>query len=169
MKTCRICSETLALAAFSRKADNVDGLQTACKACMSEVAKRWNASNKDRARANQRAHAKSETCRANLQRPEVRARRNAVVSAWRAANPDRVNFHCAKRRAAKLQATPPWADLAKIAEVYRLAAECKALGVECHVDHVVPLQGENVCGLHTHDNLQILLVKENLRKSNKHA
>jgi len=57
-------------------------------------------------------------------------------------------------------ATPPWADLDIIARVYECAEDC-------HVDHIIPLQGEYVCGLHVENNLQYLSVEENLRKSNK--
>lgn len=57
-------------------------------------------------------------------------------------------------------ATPPWANLDIIARIY----EC-AEGL--HVDHIIPLQGKYVCGLHVENNLQYLSVEENLRKSNK--
>lgn len=67
----------------------------------------------------------------------------------------------AARKADKLNATPSWADLDKIKEIYN---KCP---VGYHVDHVVPLMGTNVCGLHVENNLQYLTAKDNLAKSNK--
>jgi len=66
-------------------------------------------------------------------------------------------------RAAKKQATPAWADQDAINFWY----ECCPAG--CEVDHIVPLQGGNVCGLHVETNLQWLPIKENRLKSNKWA
>ncbi len=63
---------------------------------------------------------------------------------------------------------PPWADpkaiLALYAEAKRLTIEA---GIPHHVDHVIPLQGEFVTGLHVETNLQILTGVENSRKSNR--
>ena len=67
--------------------------------------------------------------------------------------------YAAKRRARKLHATPSWANLDIIREIY-----ANAEGM--HVDHIIPLQGELVCGLHVENNLQYLTPKENLQKSN---
>ena len=79
-----------------------------------------------------------------------------------------INFHANKRRAIKLQRTPPWADLAEIKEVYRRAVEVsRRTGVSHHVDHVIPLQGEAVSGLHVAENLQVITAIENSRKRNK--
>ena len=76
-----------------------------------------------------------------------------------------------KRRAQKLKATPPWLtpeQLEQIKELYTCAQMFKLYtGEEYHVDHIVPLQGENVCGLHVPWNLQVIPAKENLSKSNK--
>lgn len=71
------------------------------------------------------------------------------------------NAQVAKRKAGKLRATPAWADHDKIREVYQTCPE------GFHVDHIVPLVGETVCGLHVHNNLQHLPAEANLRKSNK--
>lgn len=57
-------------------------------------------------------------------------------------------------------ATPSWANLDTISRIYDCAEEY-------HVDHIIPLQGELVCGLHVENNLQYLSVEDNLRKSNK--
>lgn len=67
----------------------------------------------------------------------------------------------ASRRALKLKATPIWADLEKIKEIYRTCPE------GYHVDHIIPLQGEYVSGLHVEYNLQHLSATENRQKSNK--
>ena len=67
--------------------------------------------------------------------------------------------YAANRRARKLHATPSWANLETIKQIYACAEGA-------HVDHIIPLQGELVCGLHVENNLQYLTVEENLKKSN---
>ena len=67
----------------------------------------------------------------------------------------------AKRRATKLQRTPTWADLEKIKDFYKLCPP------GYHVDHIIPLQGKLVSGLHVLANLQYLTAAENLSKGNK--
>lgn len=77
--------------------------------------------------------------------------------------------YCAKRRAEKLDATPTWANHKTITGIYAESAQRSAEdGVKYHVDHIVPLKGQNVCGLHCESNLQILTARENILKSNKH-
>ena len=85
--------------------------------------------------------------------------------AWAAANPEKNRAKANKRRAVKLCATPQWADHDAINSVY---AECikieQKTGIPHHVDHIVPLQGRTVSGLHVHNNLQILPSKMNQSK-----
>lgn len=64
-------------------------------------------------------------------------------------------------RARKLQAVPKWADMLAIKQFYDSCPEGH------HVDHIIPLAGKDVCGLHTLDNLQYLPATENLRKGNR--
>jgi hypothetical protein len=78
------------------------------------------------------------------------------------------NFKVANHRAARLNAVPPWADHGAILAIYREAAARAAnTGDSLHVDHIVPLQGETVCGLHVHYNLQILPGFDNRSKGNR--
>lgn len=65
------------------------------------------------------------------------------------------------RKALKLSRVPSWADMGKIKEIYD---NCPT---GYHVDHVVPLQGELVSGLHVEYNLQYLLASDNCSKGNK--
>lgn len=72
-----------------------------------------------------------------------------------------------KRREEVKQRTPCWADLKKIDEIYEQCRRVSELtGVAYHVDHVIPLRGKNVCGLHVHTNLQIITAEQNLKKGN---
>lgn len=97
--------------------------------------------------------------------PEKRAIRLSIAKAkarqWRAANPKHhLALTNAHKKAIKLR-TPKWADLAAIVQVYKRCPEGH------QVDHVIPLRGEVVSGLHVAENLQYLPAAENRAKSNK--
>ena len=74
----------------------------------------------------------------------------------------------AKRNAGAKQATPAWANQSKIRAIYKIARVLtETTGIPHHVDHVFPLNGKTVSGLHTEANLQVLPWLENLRRGNK--
>ena len=87
------------------------------------------------------------------------------------ANKGKINALVAKREAAKLLRTPKWLsedDLWMIEQAYELAAlRTKMFGFSWHVDHVLPLQGKTVSGLHVPINLQVIIGIENVRKGNR--
>ncbi len=95
---------------------------------------------------------------------------------WGSKNPDKVrkhnigahkNFLTAKRRALLKNATPCWADMDKIRQLYIEAKSIEDLtGNKHEVDHVIPLQGRTVCGLHVEYNMQVIPAEINRRKSN---
>ena len=97
-----------------------------------------------------------ENPRKNVNRDEGRKRLE-----YQRNNRDKVYAANAEYRARKLSASVPWANQEKIREFY---ANCPA-GYE--VDHIIPLRGQFVCGLHVETNLQYLLQKDNRSKSNK--
>jgi hypothetical protein len=92
-------------------------------------------------------------------------------AAWRKANPDKNAAKAASRRARKFNATPAWLSDAQVTEIqdfYILAKELQWLSEEpLEVDHIIPLQGKSVCGLHVPWNLQILPQSINSSKGNR--
>jgi hypothetical protein len=94
---------------------------------------------------------------------------NATNRNWNTNNkPVKASLEC-KRRASQLQRTPAWdPDAHLIIAKYQLAAMLtKASGIEHHVDHIIPLQGKKVSGLHTFANLRVIPGSDNVKKSNK--
>lgn len=88
-------------------------------------------------------------------------KRNANNREYAKNNRPLLNAKMSKRRALQLNATPIWANFDVIKEIYKTCPK------DFHVDHIVPLKGKNVCGLHVEYNLQHLPAKENLSKGNK--
>lgn len=87
---------------------------------------------------------------------------------WLKENPDKNCASQAMRRAAKLMATPKWADASKIKQIYTLARdEARHTGKPVDVDHIVPLKHRLVCGLHCEFNLRPLDSLENKSKQNR--
>lgn len=64
------------------------------------------------------------------------------------------------------QATPPWADRKEIMEIYRQMRAMRSQGMDVHVDHIIPLNGELVSGLHVPSNLRIMDAAANVAKGN---
>lgn len=142
MKYCNKCDTTKSLENFSKNKTAHDGKQNWCKICKNEANKVWE--NKNPGKANARAKA------------------------WDQANPGKASAKTAKRRAAKLKATVPWADKEAIERMYIIARFLTdKVGEPHHVDHIVPLQGKNICGFHVEYNLNVISAKDNCSKSNK--
>lgn len=93
---------------------------------------------------------------ANAEALTEKAERDATVNKGRNA------AYAATFRARQLKAIPPWADLTAIEKLYVEGAKRKM-----HVDHVYPLRGDKVCGLHVAGNLALLSPEDNLRKGNR--
>lgn len=93
--------------------------------------------------------------------------------AWKERNILWVRADTKARRRKHRQATPPWLtskQKAEIRQIYQIAITMtKTTGEKYVVDHIVPLRGEGVCGLHVPWNLRVVTREENLKKSNKHV
>lgn len=83
--------------------------------------------------------------------------------AWAAKNPSRSH----RRRKRTQQATPSWLTVEQAGQIAALYEEAKARPGNWHVDHIIPLRGKNVSGLHVPWNLQVIPAKDNLKKGNR--
>lgn len=117
-----------------------------------EFTRKWKAANPEK-------HAKQQSRQHERNKDE----RNAYVAQWKRDNWDTYKNYMYARKDRVKQATPSWVDLKEIERIYR---ECPE---GYHVDHIEPIKGKNVSGLHVPWNLQYLPAIENLRKSNKRA
>jgi hypothetical protein len=110
---------------------------------------------------------------------KIRGYMQKASKAWHERNPDYLsNFYMAnkeryvaaraRRRAAQDSATPAWLtaiDKAMIQEMYDVSeARYIQTGIKHHVDHIVPINGKNVAGMHVPWNLQVITAHENLSK-----
>lgn len=164
-KVCNKCKEFKTK--FHKDSGKKDGLCTVCVDCKRANTKSWVDKNPERAKKN------SLNCYyKNRNNVEFKSKRAEASKQWREANPHKHRAKEAKRRGQKLKATPPWLtneQLAHMQRTYKLCAIISdATGESYHVDHIVPLQGKNICGLHVPWNLRVITAKHNLAKGNKH-
>lgn len=195
MKTCKSCQceKESTTEFFSVDKSRKDGLFGICKECskayriankdvINARVKKLTELNKDRYRVSQlkwreqhREESAARTREWNAtkgQSKEVRERKNAYGKKWRTENPHKNISKAEQYRAAQLMRVPSWSTeedqwvfeeaalLAKLRE--------KMLGGKWHVDHLYPLQGKLVSGLHVMDNLQVVPASFNLRKLNRY-
>lgn len=157
-----------------------------CIECADKAARAWQAAHPEKVKAKTRAYQQKNADKLSAKNRAWRKanpdKHAALTAAWRAANEDRVkatksswkksnvakvNAENMRRYASKMNATPAWADNETIEQFYECAQVFRRIGLNMHVDHIVPLQGKAVCGLHVHNNLQILTAFANQSKSNR--
>ncbi len=144
MKKCSKCHINKLDVCFYKSKTTKSGLRSYCKVCVKASNDDWVIKNKDTV--------------------------NLKHKRWSTNNKDRIAAKSAKRHASKLQRTPNWLtefDYDYIKNIYLQSSELTRITkVKYEVDHIVPLQGKNVSGLHVPWNLQILTAKKNRSKGN---
>lgn len=119
----------------------------------------------ERRRLQDREYARGKSAERREYLAAYRAEKPEIIKAaerrWRLANPERRRANNAAYHAAKLQRTPPWADMAAIQRFYESCPD----GLQ--VDHIAPLRGKMISGLHVIENLQYLRPFDNRSKGNQ--
>lgn len=160
MKICTKCKLSKDFSAYGKHSLGKAGLHPQCKPCANASARQSKQKYRSQRLAAQRQYA--------ADFPELKKLSNAR---WRANNRGTYNAIAGKYIASKRQAVPVWLtqdQKAEIKEIYQLAQDLAWLGNEpLHVDHIVPLRGKEVCGLHVPWNLQIISRSANVRKGNR--
>ena len=180
MKECRVCGDVKPATEFGKATKNKDGLKIACKQCCKIKAAKYYKENKERIlKRNKNWSSKNKEKHKALQRSwEAKNKENRRIKQnnrrkerYRKA-PHKICEYVSRRNAKKIKAMPSWLNEDHkwmIKEIYELSSlRSKATKVKHHVDHIVPLNGKNVCGLHVPWNLQVLTASENCAKGNKH-
>lgn len=190
MKFCAGCQQDKENDQFPKNKRNKDGLHCYCRSCHSarqrkrytekreellEYHKEYYRNNKEKKKEYDKKYYLRDKERKHQHNKnwndKNRKRINEWIAEWKRQNPHKVTEYTGKRRAATLLAVPDWLteeQLEEISYIYWTAKDLQAItGEKYHVDHIVPLQGKNVCGLHVPWNLQVLPAKDNLKKGNK--
>jgi hypothetical protein len=170
MKICSKCNKELDDLLFYPK-------RRTCKPCLFIQTYNWKSRNKEKVLEIVRKSMR----KTYLENPQKILERGLR---WRAANrewvknynskylqdnPEKIAVHRRLREGSVKQQTPPWANKKEIRQFYAKAKQLtRETGILYTVDHIIPLQGETVSGLHVETNMQLLTKSENCRKKNKY-
>jgi hypothetical protein len=152
-----------------------------CRRCRQLQSYEWNKNNRDKKNESDKKWRKAnpEKLWAKRNPEENKIKMLKACREWTKRNPNYQHEHYlknktsyvaarARRRAAQTNATPSWLtaiDKAQIQEMYDVSvAREMQIGVKHHVDHIIPIMGKNVSGMHVPWNLQVITATENLSK-----
>ncbi len=197
MKTCTKCKQEKPFESFAKAKTRKSGYQSACKECNAkyrrensekikslnityylsnreeilEQKKEYYLENREQILSQKVLYHEENRQKILEYRKKYLEENTEKVKEWYQNNKDRVARNSAKRRARRLNATPLWLSDEQRTEIDVLYFLCRMIsedtGVEHHVDHIIPLKGKTVCGLHVPWNLRIVPKDINLKKNNK--
>lgn len=177
-KVCTKCGVEKTVDCFAKKKTGKYGVKPVCKGCNNlyysnnkeVILKKMRMnylSNKEVRLARQRNYYHQNKDVVNAYRQENKKRLAEYRKSYQQSNKSYFNTQTASRRALKIKATPSWIDQEAVDGMYDLASLFNDVGLDVHVDHIVPLNSDKVCGLHCEANLQLLLASDNISKGNR--
>jgi len=159
-KVCNKCLSTKPIGDFSKNKAKPDGRSLYCKACVS--------------RKNKESYEKHKSVRlekAQIYRDRNSGRIKQYLRDYQKDNLHKYAAYAAFRNKRMAEATPNWLTDAQRKEMEGVYQKARVLtketGVKHEVDHIVPVRGDSVCGLHVPWNLQVLPKSENIAKGNR--
>ena len=191
VKCCNKCDTAKPFNEFHKSKQHRDGYSPVCKVCKKAYNKKYYEENKSQIMEQKRKYysenqeamlsQKKEYYNSNkdliLKKVKTYRKNNKqkiseLKSKYQRENRHKTNRVGADKRARKRNATPSWLTAVHKEEMnnlYWLAQDLRAIsGEDYHVDHIVPLAGKDVCGLHVPWNLQVLPSDINISKGNRY-
>lgn len=179
MKRCSKCNVEKPYEMFTKEKSVSDGFSRWCKSCKKEHRAKWYAENAEleKTKAMQYHYANYEKNKEKIAKRVIEWQQNnkekyAAKSKRCYERTKHTKFAWqALARASKRNAVPKWIDDQLKQEIQKFYVEArsktKETGTHYEVDHIVPLMGENVCGLHVPWNLRVITRYENRSKANR--
>lgn len=140
MKICLLCKQDLLETYFYKNKKNKDGLQSRCKECTKQTVLLWQQNNQEKV---------------NLKNSKWKKQTKVWLT-------PKAKAYTKDRHARRRTQTPVWTNKKEVLEFYLHCPQ------GFHVDHIIPLKGETVSGLHVIENLQYLPALLNLQKGNRY-
>lgn len=172
---CRECKIEKSLDEFHRDRNKKHGRHNICKKCRKEYDKKYQKTNKEKISVRQKQYRMDNYSRLKEWKKEYYKNNSTKVKKkvhkYRDLNLGMIRAKDALRRAEKIGRVPKWITDLHLKEIEQFhviaAAKTKDTGIMYTVDHIIPLMGKDVSGLHVPWNMQILTLVENAKKGNK--
>lgn len=172
LKQCCRCGKLKAFPKFWKSKLHEDGYVSSCKDCNNERRRNSYAENPDPTLARNKVYADSHKKEiaeylakyGKDNRESLRGYHRDWSQEWRDKSPGKAAAKTQFYNASKLQQSPKWLTKEQLAEIGKIYANCPK---GYHVDHILPLRGKDVRGLHVPWNLQYLRASENKSKGNR--
>lgn len=162
MRECNFCKKTKPLDSFVKHKECKGGRTNKCKDCLNKYQKEY--------------YKKNRTKILKTQKDSVAKRRsegkdvNKPAREYAKRNPHYKRYYASQRQSHVKKATPDWLTddhKQSLKDIHLLRMKLESIfGLKYHVDHIIPLRGENICGLNVPWNLQILEASLNMAKRN---